>query len=129
MGHTLNILQSTHMVSNIVNSQSVLVCMGNFMTTEIRKILLWLLNEPFIYCLKYISEILKQKNIALTDLIKEIQSHVIESDLPTFMHIDLLAALAEIDYRLTTDTDQKLQLASLIGSFVIARKKFMEPKS
>ncbi|KAL9268155.1 Replication factor C subunit 3-like protein [Drosera capensis] len=118
MRKALNILQSTHMASELITEEAVYLCTGNPLPKDIEQISYWLLNESFP---TKISEMKTRKGLALIDIIREVTMFVFRIKMLPDVRIDLINDLADIEYRLTFGCSDKLQMGSLIASFTKAR--------
>lgn len=121
MRKALNILQSTQMASPHVTEEAVYLCTGNPMPKDIEQISFWLLNESFTNAYHYISEMKTSKGLALVDVIREIPLFIFNIKMPAAIRVQLINALADIEYRLAFGTSEKLQLGSLVSAFTHAR--------
>jgi replication factor C subunit 3/5 len=121
MRSVLNIIQSTNMACTTITEDMAYECTGNPRPEDIETIVNLLFNATFIKCFKHISEIQSTKNIALLDIVGEMQPYVTQRQLSKMVLIELLEALAEVSYMLSIGSTEKLQLAFLIGSFILTR--------
>jgi replication factor C subunit 3/5 len=121
MRSVLNIIQSTNMACTTITEDIAYECTGNPKPEDIETIVNLLFNATFIKCFKHISEIQSTKNIALLDIVSEMQPYVTQRQLSKMVRIELLEALAEVSYMLSIGSTEKLQLAFLIGSFILTR--------
>ncbi|XP_060214487.1 replication factor C subunit 3 [Lycium barbarum] len=121
MRKALNILQSTHMASQLITEEAVYLCTGNPLPKDIEQISYWLLNEPFAISCKRISDIKTIKGLALVDIVREVTMFVFKIKMPADVRVQLINEMADIEYRLTFGCNDKLQLGSLIAAFTRAR--------
>ncbi|KAK0576073.1 hypothetical protein LWI29_011366 [Acer saccharum] len=121
MRKALNILQSTHMASQQITEEVVYLCTGNPLPKDIEQISFWLLNESFADSFKRISEIKTRKGLALIDIVREVTMFVFKIKMPSEVRVRLIDDLANIEYRLSFGSNDKLQLGSLISTFTRAR--------
>jgi replication factor C subunit 3/5 len=117
----LNILQSAQMASPHLTEEAVYLCTGNPMPKDIEQIAFWLLNEPFSTAYQKITQMKTSKGLALVDVVKELQPFVFSINMPSAVRVQLIDALADIEYRLAFGTNEKLQLGALLGAFTHAR--------
>lgn len=61
------------------------------------------------------------KGLALQDILTEVHLFVIRMQLSAEIRIDVLDKLAEMEYRLSTGTSEKINLGALVGTFQRAR--------
>ncbi|KAL8267229.1 hypothetical protein R6Q59_004573 [Mikania micrantha] len=121
MRKALNILQSTHMASKLINEEAVYLCTGNPLPKDIEQISYWLLNEPFSDSFRKISDIKATKGLALVDIVREVTMFVFRIKMPSDVRVQLINDLADIEYRLSFGCNDKLQLGSVISTFTRAR--------
>jgi len=123
MRKCLNLLQATFISFGFVNEENVYLCSGNPTPSEITRILEVLLNSSFESAFNYISEVQTERGFALSDIVREIHTFVLYlKDLPEAAFRHLLGALAELEYDLSFETSEKLQLGALVGIFQIGRE-------
>ncbi|CAI7928017.1 unnamed protein product [Closterium sp. NIES-54] len=127
MRRALNILQSTHMsCPGTMTEEAVYASTGNPMPKDIQQMAHWLLNEPFCTALQRILRVKEVKGLALIDIVRYLHGFILTVDMPAAVRIDLFDAMADIEYRLTFATSEKLQLGALVGAFTHARTKLVE---
>lgn len=66
-----------------------------------------------------------ERGIALVDIVRELQPLMLRLSLPAALCADLHASLADAEFRLAYSTNESLQLAALVGSFVAAREQIV----
>ncbi|CAM9682196.1 unnamed protein product [Rangifer tarandus platyrhynchus] len=71
--------------------------------------------------LSNIMELKTLKGLALHDILTEIHLFVHRVDFPSSVRIHLLTKMADIEYRLSVGTSEKIQLSSLIAAFQVTR--------
>jgi len=123
MRKCVNILQATQMAYNKVTEETVYRCTGNPLPSDIRRIVEILLNEEFSVAFQEISLIKSTVGIALPDIISEIYLYTQKLSFPPKVRMKLYDALSQIEYRQSSGAGDYLQLASLVGSFQIAREE------
>ena len=57
--------------------------------------------------------------MALQDILAELYSYLELIDLPSNARVYILDKMADVEYKLSTGSNEKMQLTSLIGSFRI----------
>ncbi|KAG8011906.1 Replication factor C subunit 5, partial [Nibea albiflora] len=88
-------LQSTSMAYEKVTEDTVYTCTGHPLRSDIANILDWSLNKDFTAAYKL--------------------------DFPPSIRIGLLIKLADIEHRLASGTDEKIQLSSMVAAFQSVR--------
>ncbi|EGV93138.1 Replication factor C subunit 5 [Cricetulus griseus] len=121
MRRALNILQSTNMAFGKVTEETVYTCTGHPLKTDIANILDWMLNQDFTTAYRHIMELKTLKGLALHDILTEVHLFVHRVDFPSSVRIHLLTKMADIEYRLSVGTSEKIQLSSLIAAFQVTR--------
>jgi replication factor C subunit 3/5 len=121
MRRVLNLLQSTAMSFAVVDEASVYLTSGAPLPKDVDHILDLLLNSKFQPAMEEISRICVTKGYALVDVISDLTLQVasMETDAMTLGH--LLDGMSAVEHRLAFGTDEKLQIASLVGVFVRTR--------
>ncbi|CAI7835711.1 unnamed protein product, partial [Closterium sp. NIES-53] len=118
---------STHMsCPGTMTEEAVYASTGNPMPKDIQQMAHWLLNEPFCTALQRILRVKEVKGLALIDIVRYLHGFILTVDMPAAVRIDLFDAMADIEYRLTFATSEKLQLGALVGAFTHARTKLVE---
>jgi len=121
MRRSLNILQSTHVGYELVNEENVYVCTGNPRQVDIQNIVEWMLNDSFTQAYKKVNDLKTLKGLALHDILTEVHTFIHRIDLPQNVRIVLLDKIAEVEYRLSAGTSEKIQLSGLIAAFQCVR--------
>ncbi|KAK7087944.1 replication factor C subunit 5-like isoform X1 [Littorina saxatilis] len=122
MRRALNILQSTSMAYDLVDEDSVYNCVGHPLRQDIENIVNWLLNESFCKAYNNILEMKTAKGLALQDILSEVHTYIHRVDMPVKVQIHLLIKMAEIEHRLASGTNERIQLSALVASFQTARE-------
>ncbi|XP_077995225.1 replication factor C subunit 5-like [Glandiceps talaboti] len=122
MRKSLNILQSTSMAYDVVNEDNVYTCVGHPLKSDIANIVDWILNSDFTTAYNNILELKTIKGLALQDVLTEVHKFVHRLELPLKVRSRMLEKMADVEYRLAAGTSEKIQLASLIASFQVARE-------
>lgn len=124
MRKVLNVLQATASGFPVVNEEAAYVCTGNPKPGDVKDIWTKLmkcsdLNETYTFLLEQCST----KGLALVDLLTELSKRVTALNLPQpEVKAVLYEKLADIEYRLAFGTSEKIQTASLVGAFELARQ-------
>ena len=120
MRWVLNILQSAHAAYGAIDENVVYRCTGSPIPSDMSKILDWLLTSDFTTAMNSILKLKDDKGLALSDLIIELYWLISEIDFPVIVRVFLTDKLSAIEYNLSSSCSEKIQLASLVGSFKIA---------
>lgn len=117
MRKVLHVLQATSLSSDIIDEESVYTCVGHPLPNDIANVYHWLLNDDLPEAYKKIMELKTIKGLALIDILSEIHVLVLRTDFPTNTLIEIFAALADIEYRLSKACNEKIQVTALISAF------------
>ena len=121
MRKNLNILQSTAMAFDQVDSHAVYASTGNPHPQLIERVVEVLLSGNFNEVFSELNETRVASGFALNDILKELHKTVMNVDFPEKMKLFLVQRMSEIELRLTQGSNDKLQLGSLVGAFVESR--------
>uniref|UniRef100_A0A8C1SQB9 Activator 1 subunit 5 n=1 Tax=Cyprinus carpio TaxID=7962 RepID=A0A8C1SQB9_CYPCA len=121
MRRSLNILQSTHMAYGKVTEETVYTCTGHPLRSDIANILDWALNKDFTTAYNQILQLKTLKGLALHDILTEVHLLIHRVDFPPSIRMGLLIKLADIEYRLASGTNEKIQLSSMVAAFQAVR--------
>ncbi|KAF9106274.1 hypothetical protein BGX29_009923 [Mortierella sp. GBA35] len=119
MRRALNILQACHAGYEIVDEDAVYNCTGNPHPADIETIVNSMLTEDFTTAYSNISYLKTIKGMALQDILTEVYNYLELIDMPSNARVYVLDKMADVEYKLSTGANEKLQLTSLIGSFRI----------
>lgn len=126
MRRTLNILQSCHMASDLVDEAAVYLTTGNPLPSDIESVVDWLLNEPFVAAFQKITQLQQERGVALTDIVRELHPWMFNIDtLPPRVRITLVDKLADIEHRLAFGCSEALQLGALVSAFALVRDEIV----
>ncbi|XP_034535304.1 replication factor C subunit 5-like [Notolabrus celidotus] len=121
MRRSLNILQSTSMAYGKVTEDTVYTCTGHPLRSDIANILEWSLNKDFTTAYKLILQLKTLKGLALHDILTEVHLLIHRVDFPPAIRNSLLIKLADVEHRLASGTDEKIQLSSMVAAFQAVR--------
>jgi len=121
MRKALNIMQSTHLAFNKVTEENVYNCVGHPSKNDMVNVVNWLLNDDFTSIYNRLIHLKTMKGYALQDIITEVTRFVQLIEFPKKVLVHIIEKLSDIEYRLSNGTNEKLQMSSLISTFIIAR--------
>eukprot|EP00127_Corallochytrium_limacisporum_P006250 Clim_evm9s223 gene=Clim_evmTU9s223 len=121
MRRTLNILQSCYLAYDEVNATNVYLCTGHPLPEDIDHIVEVMLRKSFAEAYEEILQLKTAKGLALVDIITEAANIIYRLDLPSKAKIDVIDKMAEIEYNLSTGTNEKIQFGALLGAFQHAK--------
>lgn len=127
MRRVLNVLQAAASTlessSEVIGEDLVYAVTATPHPSELDRILECLLNSTsFAVGLSTLRKIQAEHAIALQDIVAALFERVNGLKLPAPMRVYLTQQLAELEYRLTIGTSESIQLASLVGIFLLARE-------
>ena len=105
-----------------VNEDNVYTCVGHPLRRDIENIVNWMMNDDFTTAYNNIMNLKNAKGLALEDILSEVHTYVHRIDFPIHVRIQLLTKMADLEYRLASGTNEKIQLSSLISAFQNARE-------
>jgi replication factor C subunit 3/5 len=122
MRRVLNLLQSTALAYDVIDERNVYLTSGAPLPADMLNILDSLMNKGFKEAYEFVWELCREKGYALADVIKDLTEEVVHLELPGKFLGDVLDGMSNVEHRLAFGTDEKMQLASLVGEFVKARQ-------
>ena len=121
MRRVLNLLQATSMSSTVVDETSVYLTSGAPLPSDIDQILYVLMNESFREACSTIVNVCTEKGYALTDVVQDITAKIVQMDMDSVPLGMILDGMSNVEHRLAFGTDERIQIASLVGVFVKTR--------
>jgi len=121
MRRVLNLLQSTSMSSKTVDETAVYLTSGAPLPKDIDTILDLLMNATFQKAATEIIALCKIKGYALADVLQELTTKLTCIEMDSVPLAMLFDGMSNVEERLACGTDEKIQIASLVGVFVKMR--------
>ena len=78
-------------------------------------------QERFNEAINTVITLKTQKSLALEDIMSELHKAIMKTKYTDEMKIYLVSRLAEIEYRLAQGSNEKVQVASMVGAFIEVR--------
>lgn len=122
MRRVLNLLQSTAMSSNVVDETNVYLTSGAPLPSDINIILDLLMNATFQEATTDILSICTAKGYALADVLQALTAKLILIEMDNIPFAMIFDGMSNVEHRLAFGTDEKVQIASLVGVFVKTRE-------
>ena len=137
MRRVLNLLQSTAMShttewnihdetttesSNVIDEADVYLTSGSPLPQDIDQIMEWLMKESFAGAYQKVVHLCTSKGYALTDVLQDLTAKLLTMEFDSILLGRLLDGMSQVEYRLASGTDEKIQIASLVGVFVQSRQ-------
>merc|ERR1712066_23792 len=105
-----------------VTEQNVYQCTGSPNPQDMETIMRWLMEEDFAIAFDNIWRLMSDKGLALQDVLTELHSYVLLLDVKDAVaKAMLVASIADVEFRLSVGTNEKLQLGGLVGIFQQAK--------
>jgi len=120
MRKVLNVLQATASGFERVDADAVHACTGNPTEGEVKALLHALLNKGIAEAHAALRALLA-RGFALSDVLNELARVVPDIDLPPEALRLLVERMAEVEHRIAFGTSEKLQGASLVAAFALAK--------
>ena len=122
MRRVLNLLQATSMSSKVVDETAVYLTSGAPLPSDIDIILDLLMNATFQKAATDIIAICKTKGYALADVLQDVTAKLVCLEMDSVPLAMLFDGMSNVEERLACGTDEKIQIASLVGVFVKMRQ-------
>jgi replication factor C subunit 3/5 len=123
MRRALNILQTIQLTANTINENVIYDLIGYPRVEDIQEIIFSCLHKSPVQSLERIIKIKMGGGFSLAEILWNVTPFIIRMDLPLLAILDLIENIADLEYRLACGADEKIQIASFIGAFYLARCK------
>ena len=121
MRKVLNVLESCSLAHKHITLKDVYDVTGRPSPSDMERIYKSLNEDRFNEALSTVIEIKQVKSLALEDIMGELHKAIMKTKYTDEMKIYLISRLAELEYRLAQGSSEKVQVASLVGSFIEVR--------
>ncbi|GKY96167.1 hypothetical protein MPSEU_000576500 [Mayamaea pseudoterrestris] len=121
MRRVLNLLQSTAMSADVIDEAQVYLTSGAPLPADIETIFNLLMNGDFKAACDDITTMCTLKGYALVDVLTDLTERLTSLDMDSIPLAMLLDGMSNVEHRLAYGTDERLQIASLVGVFVKTR--------
>jgi len=118
MRKVLNVLESCSLAHKEISLQDVYDVTGRPSPTDVETIFTSLNNSRFNEALDQVLRIKQSKSLALEDIMSELHKAVMGTKYTDEVKMYLVSRMSEIEYRLAHGSNDKVQVASLVGAFV-----------
>ena len=128
MRKVLNVLQATASGFEQVTAETVHLCTGQPLPSDISEIHRSLMTDDFPQAVAVLQTAASTKGLSLVDIVTELAKVNLSLRLPPEVRVLLSDKLSDIEYRLASGTSDKIQGAALVGAFAAARdamRKYM----
>lgn len=120
---TENILQSSAAISKHITEDLIYSMASVAKPKEIREVLELALNNKFIDARKKLLDVMLNYGLAGLDVIKQIQSEILDLDINNREKMSLIEKCGEIEFRMTEGSDEFIQLESLLAAITVSGSK------
>eukprot|EP00613_Pedinella_sp_CCMP2098_P034661 CAMPEP_0171729110 /NCGR_PEP_ID=MMETSP0991-20121206/27407_1 /TAXON_ID=483369 /ORGANISM="non described non described, Strain CCMP2098" /LENGTH=358 /DNA_ID=CAMNT_0012323403 /DNA_START=6 /DNA_END=1082 /DNA_ORIENTATION=+ len=128
MRRVLNVMQAAHMANpGGVDGKAVYLCTGNPLPEDVEAMLHRFLNDGFAQAFEATKVQCFTSGYALSDVLREVSLLVLAMGLPPAVLAQLLDDMSTIEWRLAAGASEKVQLAALVGAFMVARETMAPP--
>ena len=121
MRKVMNILESCSLTYKEIPLAKIFEVTGRPSPTDIDQIFNALMNEDYRSALAVFTEIKTNKSLALEDIVRDLHKCVMECSFEEQMKMFLVSRLSEIEFRLASGTNERAQVASVVGAFLEIR--------
>lgn len=128
MRRVLNVMQACHMAfPGDIDERAVYLCTGSPLPEDMARYLHLLLNEDFKAAFTEVRTSAHTSGYALSDILREVTVLVLALGLPGPVLAQLLDDMSTLEWRLAAGASEKVQLAALVGAFMVARETMTPP--
>lgn len=113
-----NILQSCSSISKSISEATVKEIVKEINPEDIKKILEIAISGDFIKARNKLLEFMLKEGLSGVDIIKSIQSEIINLDIEDKTKMQLIDKCGDIEFRLVEGSDEFIQLEALLSNFV-----------
>ena len=114
-----NILQSSASISKTISENTVKEIIKEVNPEDIKKILVLAISGDFVKARSKLLEFMLKEGLSGLDIIKSIQSQIINLEIDDGRKMQLIDKCGEIEFRLVEGSDEFIQLESLLSNFVL----------
>ena len=122
MRKVLNVLQATASGFEQITCETVHLCTGQPLPSDVAEIQRSLMNDDFEPAFATLMAASHGKGLSLVDIVTELAKVNAALKMPPEVRILLADKLSDIEYRLAFGTNDKIQGASLVGAYAAARE-------
>jgi replication factor C subunit 3/5 len=121
MRKVLNTLESAALAHDVITTADIYACTGKPSPEDTDTLLQSLLSDDMEGAVNTFLDIKEAKGLTLEDLVKDIHRAVMNIELDKKRKMYVVLRLAEIETRIAVGCSEKLQVMSLVGSFIEVR--------
>lgn len=121
MRKVMNILESCSLTYKEIPLAKIYEVTGRPSPTDVDQIFNALTNDDYRSALSLFNEVKTSKSLALEDIVRDLHKCVMECSFDEQMKMFLVSRLSEIEFRLASGTNERAQVASIVGAFLEIR--------
>lgn len=121
MRKVLNILESCSLAYKTIPVDKIFEVTGRPSPVDVKIIFDAVSNKSFNEANDIVLKLKLDKSLSVDDIVREVHSQVMATNMTDEMKMFLVNRLCEIEYRLAQGSNEKVQIASVIGSFMEVR--------
>ena len=121
-----NIMQSSAALENNITEELIYSIASMARPKEIKEVLELALKNKFIEARKHLLDVMLKHGLSGTDVIKQIQSEIVNLDIGGRDKMFLIEKCGEIEFRMTEGSDEYIQLEALLSQFTLVSSKKQE---
>jgi replication factor C subunit 3/5 len=121
MRKVLNILESCSLAYKTIPVEKIYEVTGRPSPSDTQAIFDALTNQKFNEANSSILALKLEKSLSVDDIVREVHHQVMSTNMTDEMKMFVVNRLAEIEYRLAQGSNEKVQIASVVGSFIEIR--------
>ena len=120
---SLNLMQTTAMATDVINENNVYKCAGYPLPTEVKAVLQSLMNQPMESAAIALEEMMRDRGLALLDVIHELHRQTVLLDLPNMAMANVLDRLSQIEKRVAEGCSETIQVAGIVAAYYALRRE------
>jgi replication factor C subunit 3/5 len=125
----LNLLQSANMAYPEITEDVIYLTAGAAQPTVIDSLLTSLMSDTFDVAYRNVCKATSEFGYALVDINTALSLRVAELEMPNQCIVMLMDKLSNVEYRLSHGVNEKMQIGSLVGAFILCRNMMTAPST
>lgn len=121
MRKVLNILESCSLAYKTISAEKIYEVTGRPSPSDVAEIYQGLTTQDFNEAYNMAMNLKLKKSLSLDDVIREVHMKIMETEMTDQMKMYLINRLSEIEYRLAQGSNERAQVASMVGAFIEVR--------
>jgi replication factor C subunit 3/5 len=121
MRKVLNILESCSLAYKTISAEKIYEVTGRPSPSDVTEIYQGLTTQDFNQAYSMAMNLKLKKSLSLDDVIRDVHMKIMETEMTDQMKMFLINRLSEIEYRLAQGSNERAQVASMVGAFIEVR--------